>query len=118
MATITTVGYGDRSATNVTEQWASSFVMIIGNVISASIFGTLAAAISSISAESDKREAKLESVERFLRDAGIKMSLRNRVLQYYEYIWDKKKTWSTETPVSDLPEGLGSQVALMVSLAF
>jgi len=36
ITTITTVGYGDISATNYTEYWFSSFIMVIG-VISFSL---------------------------------------------------------------------------------
>jgi hypothetical protein len=80
--TMTTVGYGDISATTISERVFAILGMICGGFV----FSLLIGAMAAVMAASKKRERalqdKLQNVTSFLRDNHIPHSLSSKVYQF------------------------------------
>ena len=92
-ATVSTVGYGDVSATNRTERITAVAVMTAGGVYFASLVGRVAALVERHGDASRRREAyreKLLSLRCFLRrHPNVPRDLRLRLFFFFSDTWTK-----------------------------
>ena len=112
LATITTVGYGDIvPESNMEHVWACT-VMVVGNILSVFILGTLAAGLSDLAEEHSKCSSKLEKVSQHLINCNAPKILRERVLAYYTTQWEVYGSWDQNKAVTDdLPEELKAEIS-------
>jgi hypothetical protein len=94
-ATVSTVGYGDVSATNRTERITAVAVMTAGGVYFASLVGRVAALVERHGDASRRREAyreKLLSLRCFLRrHPNVPRDLRLRLFFFFSDTWTKTR---------------------------
>ena len=107
--TLTTVGYGDISATVSTDEGDLQIrstpmlaltvcVMVIGVSLYAYVIGSVAAIVSNLNVSLSQFREKLDRVQSYMRARNIPLSLQRKVMDYYQYMWEYNK--STK-PVSD-----------------
>ena len=86
--TLTTVGYGDISAGNMTEMIYSSIIMIIGAIVYAIILGHVTAAVQTLDSAKQPLLDKLERLQNFIgsNSYGINESLSDHILQTHQCV--------------------------------
>ena len=120
--TLTTVGYGDISATVSTDEGDLQIrstpmlaltvcVMVIGVSLYAYVIGSVAAIVSNLNVSLSQFREKLDRVQSYMRARNIPLSLQRKVMDYYQYMWEYNKSTN---PVSDellgLPNSLRAQI--------
>ena len=84
VATMTSVGYGDVGAQNLTEQWYSTLVMLVGLIGGGIIVADILAIMSSLHSSSQKQRARREGLMQLLRTAQPPRELRRKLMQWLE----------------------------------
>ena len=82
-STLTTVGYGDISATTKEEQMFSMIMMLLGVSWYAYIVSSVSAIIASFDRENRKVQGKLSAVNSFIRDNKLSDGLAARVMKHF-----------------------------------
>ena len=93
------------------EMVTTVFIMIFGSIIFAIIFGTITNVLSDLDSGHKKYSEKIESLQLFLSSQHIPVSLQRRIFQYYNFLWDRKKSFKEATIMDELPLSLYYEVA-------
>ena len=80
--TMTTVGYGDISATTIAERVFAILGMIAGGFVFSLLIGSMAGVMASAKKREVALQTKLQHVTSFLRDNNIPHSLSSKVYQF------------------------------------
>uniref|UniRef100_A0A1I8ITY1 Cyclic nucleotide-binding domain-containing protein n=1 Tax=Macrostomum lignano TaxID=282301 RepID=A0A1I8ITY1_9PLAT len=86
-SSLTSVGFGNISPNTNSEKVFSIFVMLIGSLMYASIFGNVAAIIQRLYSGSTRYHAHLMRVREFARFHQIPAPLRNRLEEFFQHNW-------------------------------
>lgn len=105
------VGYGDIVAKTDAEKCFAMGAMVLGAVVYASIFGTVALLLQSLGRLDNIFKAKLESVNSYMADLGLPLPLQVRVRNYYSFLWARHKSFSPSNQLDELPPSLTNQIA-------
>jgi len=110
-ATVTTVGYGDISATNTSERVVASVVMTVGATWFAYLVGAVAALVDRHSSNTRRKNAyreKMIALRCFLnRHPNVPRELRLRLVHYFSETWVRRQVdFSDDALLSELPEEL------------
>jgi CRP-like cAMP-binding protein len=97
--TISTVGYGDISATNPEEMWLSVASMIIGVQIFTTVASTVAAIVETANAGQNAADRRISTIMRSLRQRKVSAALRDDIRDFYTI-----KYRNHETPEVDMGE--------------
>jgi len=81
--TMTTVGYGDISASTNAERLSAVVGMILGGVVFSAIIGNMTATMSRRNLNQVAYRKKIDSVSLFLREAALPKKLRDKVLVFF-----------------------------------
>ena len=87
--TITSVGYGDVTATrhNVIEQWICSALILIGGMLWGYLIGTFCGLAASLSPSQLQFRAQLSQLNQFMASHNLPQTLRFRLREYiYETV--------------------------------
>ncbi|XP_068704187.1 uncharacterized protein [Montipora foliosa] len=112
VATMTTTGYGDIHAHNTYEMALASFVMIFGKPLFGLILGGIASMLANADIRRVKYEEKLEAIQLHMSDQNIPKALQNRVMNFYDFIWDKNKGIDHGTLFYDMPVCMKGELCL------
>lgn len=81
-----TVGVGDDiKPVNMIEYIFSIIIIIFGVGIIAFIIGNITTSLTKLQTETSARRKKLHAVSYYMKEVSAPVSLRNRVMRYYEY---------------------------------
>ena len=114
MTTVTTVGYGDISASTFGEK----FFAVIGMLSGGFVFGLIVASLSDIVRKSNPgdtaRSQKLGTIHAFLHERQVPAGLTRRVRAFFSTHYHQKGTVADEFNhiFRDLPENLREELAL------
>jgi voltage-gated potassium channel len=114
MMTATTVGYGDISITNTSEQMYAVVIMILSNLMGAIIFGNVATLIQSLNASENRHANRIEMVEELIETHGISEELADRMRETIEYQWDLTRCFDMDQALELLPQSLRVDVLMYV----
>ena len=110
-ATMTTVGYGDISATTYFEKVAAVFAMIIGGFVFGSIVGTL----SDLSAQANPldrvKTKQLSKVVGVLQGRAVKQRVVKEVRKYFALKYQYETAIDLKPYLFELPEALRNDLA-------
>jgi hypothetical protein len=117
VTTVATIGYGDYYPNH--EVNAQIIYTIAVQIFGVGMYGYIIGNVSGLISNLDVARAgfvkKIEEVKVFLNNKRIPVDMQEKVLSYYHYLWDKKKSVSEENPVSDLPASLGLEIMLYLN---
>jgi len=112
ITTLTTVGYGDILPVNNPQKIYSMFVQVLGF----GVFGFLIGTIASVLMKKDPAKAKyhenIENLASLMHYRTIPLQLRNRIVEFYTYMWKKRLGYDETVFLESLPENLQTEVAL------
>eukprot|EP00928_Gymnodinium_smaydae_P016246 TRINITY_DN1606_c0_g3_i2.p1 TRINITY_DN1606_c0_g3~~TRINITY_DN1606_c0_g3_i2.p1 ORF type:complete len:613 (-),score=115.75 TRINITY_DN1606_c0_g3_i2:183-2021(-) len=81
--TITSIGYGDITATNGLEAWGATFAMAACGIIWANIIGSICAIASSMSAEVEEHEQQLIALNSMMRTVDLPQEMRVQLREFF-----------------------------------
>jgi voltage-gated potassium channel len=115
ITTVATIGYGDIIPSG---NWQTLYVIVI-EVTGAAMYGMVIANIAALVANIDiakvAHREKLDRVNAFLSYRAIPPSLRNKINEYYEYLWESRRGHDESSVLADLPDPLRLSVSLFLN---
>ncbi len=113
VTTITTVGYGDISATNGLERFFSVVIMIIGVISFSFASGSLASILQNYDSQNAKFQEKVVVLNRIYKEFFLPLDLYQRLKQSLKYNYNKDMDDLNDF-VDDLPHKLKIEVSLFL----
>lgn len=117
ITTVATIGYGDYTP-NLDDNTQIIFTMVV-QIFGVGMYGYIIGNVSGLIANLDVARAnflkKIEEVTAYLKTKQIPEELQDKILNYYYYLWDKKKNISDQNPLADLPSSLNLEVMLYLN---
>jgi len=112
LATMTSTGYGDIHGDNFQEMALASFVMVFGKLFFGFVLGNIASTLANAEIRRVKYEQKLGAIQAHMLDQNIPGTLQNRVMNFYEFIWNKNKGIEHSTLFYDMPLCMNGELCL------
>lgn len=110
ITTMTTIGYGDISATTQAERGVACIVMIMGCGFFAWSTGTITSVLTTKAACKVRFSDKLEELAEFMGARALSPELRAKIRCFYMLKFPTMKIFDEEGILEDLPGGLANQV--------
>jgi hypothetical protein len=85
------IGDGINPVTRI-QYYFASFIMVIGIVFMAYIIGEISSTIAKLNHSKTQYELKLEDVAECMTNLDMPLDLKNRVLDYYRFMWTTHRT--------------------------
>jgi hypothetical protein len=89
--TLTTVGYGDITPSTNSEQYYAIVVLIIGTFIYTFIIAILEEIVAQVDVTSSLNQQRIEEVKSYLLIRRVSPSLQDKVMDYYDILWSRRK---------------------------
>lgn len=113
--TLTTIGYGDVTATTTTERWFSVVIQLMGASLYAYIVGVASGIVSSMNKEKMHFQETMDELNDFMEDQGLTDELTIRLREFFQHSRDMEKLRMYNNLLSRMSPGLRGEVA---SLAY
>jgi len=110
ITTMTTIGYGDISATTLNERAVACVVMVMGCGFFAWSTGTITSVLTTRPACKERFSDKLEELSEFMAARVLPKELRSTIRSFYMLKFPTMKIFDEGGILSDLPEALANQV--------
>ena len=110
ITTMTTIGYGDISATTAEERAVACVVMILGCGFFAWSTGTITSVLTTKAACKVRFTDKLEELTEFMNARDLPPDLREMIRGFYMLKFPTMKIFDEELIINDMPTALGKQV--------
>ena len=115
ITTLATVGYGDITPSTNAEMLYAILVMILGVGVYGYVIGNVAALLANIDPARVHHRELVDRVSAFMRYRGVPAGLQRRILDYYEYLWEKRLGYDESAAISGLPPTLRTEVSLFLN---
>lgn len=93
----------------------SAFVIFIGLSTYATIIGNVGSLISKFDSSDVVYQRKMEEISIYMAYRRLPIKLQQRIQNYYEYLWSRRKGLDEEDLLQNLPESLRAEVALFLN---
>jgi hypothetical protein len=113
--TLTSIGYGDITATNKTEYLLCAVVMMIGGCIWAFIIGNICAVVGNVDYTTKHYQETMDQLNYFLRNTNMDFHTCRQLRQYVVFAKDAHRESSRKDLLSKLPPSLGGECAISSS---
>ncbi|KAJ3166551.1 hypothetical protein HK101_011925 [Irineochytrium annulatum] len=117
VTTMTTTGYGDITPQNDGERVFALISMTTGVFFYAYVSGTIASALSNMDSRRVSYSQKMDAVKQYMSDRDMDSDMQERVLDYYDYMWERNKGIDVKNLFEDMPSTFKSEVALSLNNA-
>ncbi|CAL4066043.1 unnamed protein product, partial [Meganyctiphanes norvegica] len=111
-SSLTSVGFGNVSPTTDIEKVFTIFVMMMGSLMYASIFGNVSAIIQRLYAGTARYHTQLMRVKEFIRFHQIPNPLRQRLEEYFQHAWSYTNGIDMGAVMKMFPECLQADISL------
>ena len=119
ITTVATIGYGDITPQGDEQTLFVIFVELIGAAMYGMIIGNIANLIANIDIAKAQYREKVERVNAFLKYRNIPHSLRRKINEFYNYLWESRRGYDESTVLHDLAFGRRDWAVVVLSgLAF
>ncbi|MBI2361398.1 MAG: cyclic nucleotide-binding domain-containing protein [Deltaproteobacteria bacterium] len=115
ITTLATVGYGDITPSTNVEMLYAMLVMILGVGVYGYVIGNVAALLANMDPARVRHRELVDRVTAFMRYRRIPAGLQRRILDYYEYLWEKRLGYDESAAISGLPPALRTEVSLFLN---
>lgn len=112
---MTTTGYGDIHATNDMERLFSALTMTFGIFFYGYVSGTIASHLANKDSRRVSYRQKMEAVQQYMDTRDMEPTMQNRVLEYYDYLWERNKGIDVGNMFEDMPVAFKSEVAISLN---
>jgi len=95
LTTMTTVGYGDITPTNIQEVGFTIVLLVISSVVFAGLMGTLTDMISALNSQRHELQEKKMMLSRYMSYRLVPNRLMLSIRQHLLFLWDANKGYDT-----------------------
>jgi hypothetical protein len=106
VTTITTVGYGDISASTNAEMVFTVFAIFLGTLFNAWLIGTVTKSLDNNAALSDEHHSRQTSARTFMSNQNVPRDLQQRILNYQEHYYERFSWFDLQECLATLPPKL------------
>lgn len=115
VTTMTTVGFGDITASRNAEYIVSIVVMLMGASMYAFMIGSIASLVANIDSAKVRFYDRVDSVGRYLESRHVSDTMTQGIYRYYDHIWEQHRGLPGDGLLSDLPDPI--RLELLLELA-
>jgi CRP-like cAMP-binding protein len=115
LTTMVTVGYGDITPSTVWEQATVIPMLMLSALIYASIFGSMAYAIETITSTIRRYQSRMDSVKEFALVYELPRELQQKLFDYTNAAWNQTKGFETTEMLSHLPTSVKADIMLYIN---
>ena len=115
---MTTTGYGDISCTNPLETVLLVILIIVSIIMFASMVGLFQNKTMEKDAHLARFQLQIEYTKSFMKRHRISAELHKRVLQHFEYVWNRSKGVDEAAVLGSLPASLRGDIVLFMNRGF
>ncbi len=117
VTTLTTIGYGDITPdqTNNAQIIFIIIVELIGAGMYGFIIGNIANIIANIDIAKSQYQEKMEKITTFMKYKHIPSDLKDKINDYYDYLWESRRGYDESSILTDLPKPLQTSVSLFLN---
>ena len=112
ITTVTTVGYGDVTPVTDAQKLYAIFVQILGFGVFTFVIGTVASRLMRKDPARLRFEENVDGLVSLMHFKSLPTHLRNRVMDYYKYMWRNRLGYDETAFLESLPDNLQTEVAL------
>ena len=112
ITTITTVGYGDIRPITDFQKILTMFAMFLGVAVYGYVIGNIASLLSNIDVAKAMFLKKMEDINSLLSYKSVPKRLKQKVHDYYHYVWHHQMALSEHELLSNLPSSLQTEISL------
>ncbi|MCT4645304.1 MAG: cyclic nucleotide-binding domain-containing protein [Carboxylicivirga sp.] len=112
ITTVTTVGYGDITPVSNVQKLYSIFVQILGFGVFTFVIGTVASRLVRKDPARLRFEENVDGLVSLMHFKSLPAHLRDRVMDYYKYMWRNRLGYDETAFLQSLPDNLQTEVAL------
>jgi hypothetical protein len=113
---MTTTGYGDIRAVTDLERIYSFIVQTIGVFFYGYVSGTIASTLSNMDSRRVGYQQKMDAVKQYMVTREMDPDMQERVVDYYDYVWDRNRGIDVKNLFQDMPITFRSEVALSLNI--
>lgn len=114
ITTITTVGYGDIRPITDFQKILTMVAMFLGVAVYGYVIGNVASLLSNIDVAKASFSKKMEDINSFLSYKSVPKRLKQKVHDYYHYVWHNQMALSEHELLSNLPSSLKTEISLHI----
>eukprot|EP01052_Picozoa_sp_SAG31_P002277 SAG31_NODE_79_length_27235_cov_6.268868_6_plen_782_part_00 len=112
IVTVSSVGYGDISATTQSEQQVIIFIIIAGAFLYAFIIGNFSSMIENMDKDQSDFNTKMRGIGELMHFYKIDRELHEQVLEYYQFKFSNNTLFDDHEIMMELPTSLRHQIVL------
>ncbi|MFH1100731.1 MAG: cyclic nucleotide-binding domain-containing protein [Methanobacteriota archaeon] len=114
ITTITTVGYGDITPITDLQKILTMAAMIIGVGVYGFVIGNIASLLSNIDIAKTSFLKQMEDVNSFLTYKSVPKRLKQKVQNYFHYVWDNQLAQCEHEILNTLPLSLKTEISMQI----
>ena len=96
------------------ETYITGLCMFVGLLLNAFVIGSMASAMANLDSKKQICRGKLETIGLYLLVNHVSADLRQRILEYYEYLYTSSQSMEDLRLLHDLPPSLATRLAITV----
>uniref|UniRef100_A0A914WXQ3 Cyclic nucleotide-binding domain-containing protein n=2 Tax=Plectus sambesii TaxID=2011161 RepID=A0A914WXQ3_9BILA len=112
LSTITSIGFGNVSATTDSEKIFTIIMMILGSLMYASVFGNVSAIIQRLYSGTARYHTEMSRLREFVRFHQIPNPLRQRLEEYFQHAWSYTNGIDMNLVLKGFPDCLQADICL------
>ncbi|EGT45636.1 hypothetical protein CAEBREN_28573 [Caenorhabditis brenneri] len=112
LSTITSIGFGNVSATTDSEKIFTIIMMILGSLMYASVFGNVSAIIQRLYSGTARYHTEMSRLREFIRFHQIPNPLRQRLEEYFQHAWAYTNGIDMNLVLKGFPDCLQADICL------
>ncbi|CAP37254.2 Protein CBR-UNC-103.2 [Caenorhabditis briggsae] len=112
LSTITSIGFGNVSATTDSEKIFTIIMMILGSLMYASVFGNVSAIIQRLYSGTARYHTEMSRLREFIRFHQIPNPLRQRLEDYFQHAWAYTNGIDMNLVLKGFPDCLQADICL------
>lgn len=115
VTTLTTIGYGDITPVTNAQTIFAIFVELIGAGLYGYIIGNVASLLANIDVAKAHFSEKIDKITAFLNYRNVPPEMKEKVMSYYDYLWNSRLGYDESAVIEDLPPSLRTEVSLFLN---
>ena len=112
VTTLTAVGYGDITPVTNLQKLYAIMVEILGFGVFTFIIGTVAGRLMRKDPATVRYQENIDGLAALLHYRSLPAGMRNRIVDFYRFIWRKRLGYDETSFLQSLPDSLRTEVAL------
>ncbi|KRZ29279.1 Potassium voltage-gated channel subfamily H member 7 [Trichinella pseudospiralis] len=112
LSTITSIGFGNVSATTDSEKIFTIVMMILGSLMYASVFGNVSAIIQRLYSGTARYHIEMNRLREFIRFHQVPNPLRQRLEEFFQHAWTYTNGIDMNMVLKQFPECLQADICL------